>query len=99
MRAIAAALALLLVIIQYPLWIGHGGWFRVWDLDRKLSAERVSNAALLQRNEALEAEVLDLKNGYEAIEERARHDLGLARSDEIYFQFIDTVGAPTRGRH
>ena len=96
MRLFGGALIALLLAIQYPLWLGKGGWLRVWELDHKLTQQRAGNAVLQQRNDALVAEVRDLKNGYEAIEERARYELGLTRNNEVFFQFIDP--APPRGR-
>ena len=95
MRAFALILGVLLVLIQYPLWLGKGGWLRVGDVDRQLASQRAKNAMLQARNEALDAEVRDLKQGYEAIEERARFELGMVRKDEVFFQIVD----PTpRGR-
>ncbi len=82
---------LLLVVIaglQYSLWFGKGGWMRVWDVDRQLQAQRVTNHALGIRNASLEAEVGDLKEGLQAVEERARSDLGLTRGDEIFVQIL-----------
>lgn len=76
----------LVVLLQYPLWLGKGGWLRVWEVDRQLHAQREENLRLEQRNAGLEAEVRDLKSGNEAIEERARFELGLTRADEIYVQ-------------
>ncbi len=89
MRALALILGVLLVAIQYPLWLGKGGWVRVWDVDRQLSSQRARNELLQARNEALDAEVRDLKQGYEAIEERARFELGMVRKDEVFFQIVD----------
>jgi cell division protein FtsB len=77
-------LAALLALLQYPLWFGKGGWMRVWDVDRKLQAQRQANHALEFRNAGLEAEVRDLKSGYEAIEERARFELGLVKRGEVF---------------
>jgi len=95
MRALALILAVLVVLIQYPLWLGKGGWLRVWDVDRQLASQRAKIETLQARNEALEAEVRDLKQGYEAIEERARFEFGMVRKDEVFFQIVD----PTpRGR-
>jgi len=95
MRAFALILGVLLVLIQYPLWLGKGGWLRVWGVDRQLASQRAKNDMLQARNEALDAEVRDLKQGYEAIEERARFELGMVRKDEVFFQIVD----PTpRGR-
>jgi cell division protein FtsB len=89
MRAFALILGVLLVLIQYPLWLGKGGWLRVWDVDRQLASQRAKNDMLQARNEALDAEVRDLKQGYEAIEERARFELGMVRKDEVFFQIVD----------
>jgi cell division protein FtsB len=86
-KVLGAALVALIVLAQYPLWIGKGGWLRVWKIDRELAAQRETNARLAQRNAGLEAEVRDLKQGLDAIEERARYELGLVRSDELFFQF------------
>ena len=76
----------LVIVLQYPLWLGKGGWLRVWEVDRLLQAQREENLRLEQRNASLEAEVNDLKSGNEAIEERARVELGLTKPDEIYVQ-------------
>ncbi len=76
----------LVVLLQYPLWLGKGGWLRVWEVDRQLHAQREENLRLEQRNAALAAEVNDLKSGNEAIEERARFELGLTRPGEISVQ-------------
>ncbi len=88
MRLFAAALALLIVVLQYPLWLGRGGWLRVWDLDRQVTEQKARNDKLKQRNAALDAEVSDLKEGFEAIEERARYELGMVRQDEVFFQIV-----------
>ncbi len=84
MRVLAFVLALLVVLVQYPLWVGKGGWLRVWELDRQLIEWRVKNDRLQARNDVLEAEVRDLKSGIDAIEERARFELGMIKSDEIF---------------
>ena len=88
MKALAYTLAALLVALQYPLWLGKGGWARVWDLDRQLVAQREQTARLKARNDALDAEVRDLKQGYDAIEEHARMQLGMIKRDEIFFQVV-----------
>ena len=88
MRYLAAALAFIIVILQYPLWLGKGGWLRVWDLDRQVTVQKDQNEKLKRRNAALDAEVRDLKQGFEAVEERARYELGMVRPDEIFFQII-----------
>jgi len=86
MKLLAGVLGALILAIQYPLWLGKGGWLRVWDADRQLEAQRAGNARLETRNNALAAEVKDLKQGHEAIEERARYELGMVKNDEVFFQ-------------
>jgi cell division protein FtsB len=80
MRLLAFALVLLIALIQNPLWFGKGGWLRVWELDRQVEGQRQANVELTIRNSALDAEVMDLKQGYEAIEERARSELGMVKA-------------------
>ena len=89
MKILAGVLGALILLIQYPLWLGKGGWLRAADMDRQVSAQRAKNTQLETRNAALEAEVRDLKQGTEAIEERARYELGMVRSDEIFFQVVE----------
>ena len=84
-------LAALIVLIQYPLWLGKGSWLRVWEVDQQIRAQRETNRQLQARNNALEAEVRDLKVGLEAIEERARSELGMIRQDEIFFQVLEAA--------
>lgn len=79
-------LVVLIALLQYPLWFGKGGWYRVWDMDRQLKAQRDVNQKLEQRNAGLDAEVRDLKSGYDAIEERARYELGLVKDGEVFVQ-------------
>jgi cell division protein FtsB len=94
MKALAAALTGLIVVLQYPLWFGKGGWLRVRDLDQQLAAQQAANATLKARNDALDAEVRDLKQGLEAVEERARFELGMIRKDEIFYQVVAPAPAP-----
>jgi cell division protein FtsB len=89
MKIVAVILGALIVLIQYPLWIGKGGWLRAWQLDQELSAQKARNGKLEARNAGLAAEVRDLKQGSEAIEERARHELGMVRNDEVFFQYVE----------
>ncbi|HXV08275.1 MAG TPA: cell division protein FtsB [Burkholderiales bacterium] len=89
MRVLAVVLVILIAAIQTPLWFGKGGWVRVWELDRQLEAQRQSNERLRARNAALDAEVRDLKTGYDAIEERARSELGMIRQDEVFIQVLE----------
>lgn len=79
----------ILVLLQYPLWFGSGGVFAVWRLNREIAAQQQENAQLKDRNEALEADVDDLKQGLEAIEERARTELGMVKKGEVFYQVIE----------
>ena len=88
MKPLSYILAGLLIALQYPLWVGKGSWTRVWDLDRQLAEQRDNNTRLKARNDAMDAEVRDLKQGVEALEERARHELGMIRKDEIFYQVV-----------
>jgi len=95
MKILGAILVALIVLIQYPLWFGKGGWLRVWEVNRQLDAQQEKNRVLEARNAALGAEVRDLKQGTEAIEERARYELGLIRADEVFIQIVpDKKPAP-----
>ncbi len=78
----------LLVGLQYPLWLGKGSWTKVWELERQLEQHKTGTARLKARNDALDADVRDLKEGFEAIEERARLELGMIRKDETFFQVV-----------
>lgn len=93
MRWLTLALIALLALLQYPLWLGKGGWLRVWDYDHQLAEQREANRRLEARNAGLDAEVRDLKQGYEAIEERARFDLGMIRQDEVFVQVPERAAA------
>jgi cell division protein FtsB len=83
----------LVLLLQYPLWLGKGGWLKVWDMDRQVQAQRAKNDALQARNASLEAEVADLKQGLGAVEERARYELGLVKPDEVFFQIVPPAKA------
>lgn len=89
MKILAGVLAALIVLIQYPLWLGKGGWLRAWRMEQDLSKEVSKNESLERRNAGLAAEVRDLKQGTEAIEERARFELGMVRKDEVFFQVVE----------
>lgn len=88
MRILGAIFVALIVLIQYPLWLGKGGWLRAWEVERQVDAQKAKNRQLEARNASLAAEVRDLKTGTEAIEERARHELGMLRPDEIFYQYV-----------
>ena len=89
MKLLSVALIALIALIQYPLWLGKGSWMRVWEVDRQIKSQRDKNAKLQLRNVALDAEVRDLKQGFDAIEERARSELGMIKQDEIFFQVLE----------
>lgn len=89
MRLLAIIFAVLIAALQWPLWVGKGGWLRVWQLDQQVAERKVYNGKLQERNDALEAEVGDLKTGTDAIEERARNELGMVKQDEVFFQVLD----------
>ena len=88
MRILGAIFVALIVLIQYPLWLGKGGWLRAWEVERQVEAQKAKNRQLEARNASLAAEVRDLKTGTEAIEERARHELGMLRQDETFYQYV-----------
>ena len=94
MKVLTYTLAAFILLLQYPLWFGKGGWVRVWGLERQVQEQKQTNAALARRNGALDAEVRDLKQGFEAIEERARYELGLIKQDEIFFQVVPKQPPP-----
>lgn len=89
MRWLLIILAVLLLLLQYRLWVGDGSLAEVWRLHRAVEELRAANAELRDRNEALEAEVKDLKTGTEAIEERARSELGMIRDGEVFYQVVE----------
>jgi cell division protein FtsB len=88
MRLLAIVLAVLALGIQWPLWLGRGGWLQAWQLQADLEKRRAANLELEARNTALAAEVASLREGREAIEEQARMQLNMIRSDETFFQFV-----------
>lgn len=85
MRWLPLLLAALAALIQYPLWLGKGGWLRVWEMERRLTEAQEDLRSRRTRNAALDAEVRDLKQGLAAIEERARYELGMIRPGETFF--------------
>ena len=89
MRWLSFSLMALVALLQYPLWLGKGGWLKVWDNARQVEQQKQVTRELELRNAGLDAEVRDLKQGYEAIEERARYELGMVKSDEVFVQIPD----------
>lgn len=88
MRWVSLILVALILLLQYPLWLGKGSWLKVWDIDRQVEAQKQINQQTQTRNAVMDAEVRDLKQGSEAIEERARSELGMVKRDEVFFQFV-----------
>lgn len=89
MRWLTLLLVLVIAALQYPLWLGKGSLLRVWEVDQKIAAQKKVNQSLKARNASLDAEVRDLKQGYGAIEERARSELGMVKQDEVFFQILE----------
>jgi cell division protein FtsB len=94
MKGLAWVLAALILLLQYPLWVGKGSWLRVWELEREIAAQKTANQALEMRNLHLAAEAQDLHSGYDALEERARYELGMVRSDEVFFHVMEPGTIP-----
>ena len=88
MKVLLALLLVLLLLLQYRLWMAEDGVRQMWQLRATVAEQRAENAELRRRNEALEAEVEDLRQGQDALEERARSDLGMIREGEVFFQIV-----------
>jgi cell division protein FtsB len=86
MRTVTIALVALIALVQASLWLGRGGVPRVLELQSGLDAQRAENDQARARNEQLAAEVSDLKDGLEMVEEKARSELGMLKADEILVQ-------------
>jgi cell division protein FtsB len=89
MKKLMVFLLVLLAFLQYRLWMGDGGLLDVWELHQEVEALRLQNTRLRERNAALDAEVLDLKQGLDAIEEHAREDLGMVKEGETFYQVVE----------
>ncbi len=92
MRKITIVLMMLFLGLQYSLWFADGGISTVFQMKKKLATQQEENKRLMAENEALAAEVADLKSGVAAIEERARNELGLIKKDETYFLVVPKNG-------
>ncbi len=90
MKTLLAGLLAVLALLHYRLWLSEEGMREVWFLADAVKSQRAENAALLERNAQLKAEVADLKQGLTALEERARHDLGMIAVSETFYQVVDT---------
>jgi cell division protein FtsB len=94
MRILLAVLLIVLLLLQYKLWLGEGGFANVRRLEQRVAEQAEENKFLEQRNQELQAEVEDLRQGYDAIEERARSELGMIREDEEFYQVVPAT--PTK---
>ena len=88
LKGIVATLIVLLLLLQYRLWFGTGGLVRLWQINQSVETQKQENSKLEERNRTLEAEVIDLKRGLEAVEERARSELGMIKKGESFVQII-----------
>ena len=89
MKWLLSLLILLLLLLQFRLWFSDSSLLEIWKLQQQISEQNIENAQLKERNAALQAEVKDLKQGMQAIEERARSELGLIKKGETFYQVID----------
>lgn len=89
MKPIMILLTVILLLLQYRLWFSHDGLPPLLHLNRSVEIQRQDNAVLQERNQVLAAEVQDLKSGLDALEERARSELGMVKPGETFFQIID----------
>lgn len=94
MKFLAAALLVVLLALQYRLWLGDGGMREVGRLRQEIDQQQQENESLRERNRTLTAEVQDLKKGTTAIEERARSDLGMVKQGETFYQVVPPQDAP-----
>ncbi len=89
MKFVTAMLFIVLVLLQYKLWMGNGSLTEVHHLQQEKQSIVSENEQLKERNDSLAAEVLDLKQGLDAIEERARSEMGMIKKDETFYQLVD----------
>jgi len=89
MKPVMILLTVILLLLQYRLWFSHDGLPSVLLLHRAVEVQRQDNAVLAERNQVLTAEVQDLKSGLDALEERARSELGMIKPGETFFQLIE----------
>jgi cell division protein FtsB len=94
MRIVIYSMLLLLLAIQYPLWLGKGGWLKVYEMERQLELQQAKNSLLSLRNAKLTGDVKDLKDGTSAIEERARVEHGMIKDGEFFVQILPPAKPP-----
>lgn len=90
MKILALVLLVLLVWLQYKIWLQDGGIPEVLQLQTEVETVKTEVDKLKERNSSLDAEVQDLKKGLDAIEERARSEMGMIKQGEVYYQVIDS---------
>lgn len=88
-RLLALLLIVLLALLQVKFWVGDGGWYQAHQIERAVELQQRDNAKLMQRNDALSAEVEDLKSGEAAVEERARAELGMIKPGEVFYRVVE----------
>ena len=89
MKWIGIVLIILLLGLQYRLWVGDGSLAEIWTMKSKIAEQEKKNDLLKQRNQLLKAEVVDLKRGLDAVEERARMDLGMVKKGETFYRLVE----------
>lgn len=89
MRSLIIILLLALSGLQYKLWLGDGSILQWFALEKKLTVQAKENDKLTARNRAVEADIIELKSGEQALEEQARYELGMVKNNEVYYQFVD----------
>lgn len=94
MRAIAIVITALIIMLQYDLWMGEGSMLSAWQLQHAIENQQADNEQLLERNNTLAAEVQDLKSGLDAVDERARTELGMIKKGETFVQIIEEREPP-----
>ena len=94
MKIVVVVMVALLVALQYRLWYGRGNLLEVKHLEEIKYEQIEHNQRLSERNQALAAEVLDLKQGMEAIEEKARSEMGMIKNSETFYQIVDKAESP-----
>jgi len=96
MRTVTLLLLVILILLQFKLWFGEGGFRDVARLQQRVETQRQRNADLLQRNDELQAEVEDLRERLDAVEERARYELGLIKPNEEFYQVVPPPKEPQK---
>ena len=99
MKWIISLFTVLLLLLQYKLWVGDGGVPEVLHLEKEVAKQQQQKQLLEERNAALAAEVKDLKQGLDAIEERARSEMGMIRKDEQFYQILKSAKTSTHSKN